>query len=163
MENWAIVLSALSALFAAIAAGANLGQARKASQANEVNVYLGMLQEYRSEEMRVVLSNLASFWRESGGNICEYFKEETTKNPERATTLHEEARKLTSYFVNSARLFEGGFVSRRTLEFLISHPGLNVFYEVAAPLRLAKNPRDDVATYIPLLKSIVESHGDGIY
>ncbi len=87
MEQWAIVLSAISAFFAAIAATANWGQARKTSQANEVNVYLEMQTQYASLEMRTALSQLARFWTDNDGLVSDAFAAELSENPENAAIL----------------------------------------------------------------------------
>jgi hypothetical protein len=162
MEHWAIVLSAISALFAAVAALANLGQAQRASQANEVNVYLSMLKEYRSEEMREAISTMASLFRMQNGAVAEWYRAEALKDPQNAEKLYNTARVITSYFVHCAKLFETGFISKKVFENIISHPGINIFYQVATPLTLARNPKNDVRIYAPFLKRFVGQHGDGI-
>jgi hypothetical protein len=74
-ESLAIALSAISAFFAAVAATANWLQARKASQGNEVEVYLEMSKKWNSEEIRRSVSDLASFYKETGGDVAASYKQ----------------------------------------------------------------------------------------
>jgi hypothetical protein len=161
MEFWALGLSAVSAFFAAVAALANLAQAKKASQANEVNVYLGLLKEYRSEEMREALASMAKLYRDNAGNVVVWYTMEIQRNPENAQRLYGIARVITSYFVYCAKMYEAGFISKKTFRAIIFHPGINIFYQVAGPLSLAKYPHHDANVYVPILKSFVDKHGDG--
>jgi hypothetical protein len=111
--------------------------------------------------MRVALSSLAKFWIDNNGKVSEALSAETYENPEDAKVIRGYLRLVSSYFVNSARLFEAGLISRKLLRLLIAHPGLNVFYEVVVPMSLTKNPHHNSGTYVHLLKRIAKRHGDG--
>ena len=157
MENLAIWLSAISAFFAAIAALANLGQARRASQGNEVNVYLAMVERYSTEEMRKALIALAHLWLDSNGNISS----EEVKTWLNSEDLKRYSRVVNSYFINCARLYEAGLISRKLFRILIYYPGLNIFYQVSVPIGLMGNPHHNAGSYVPILKSVAKSHGNG--
>jgi len=163
MDKIALSIAVLSALFAALAALANLQQARKTSHANEVQVYLGLSDHYGSQEMRTAISSLASFWRDNKENVSEAFRLEVENNPENASKLRGYCRLISSYFVDAARLYEAGFISQKLFKLLISHPGLNVFYEVAVPINLTKNIHHNSGKYISMLKEAVPRHGEGIF
>jgi hypothetical protein len=164
LHTWALALTAISAICAAAAALASLLQARRSAQGNEVNVYLTLMREYGSKEMRESIAELARFRRERDGQaIADALVNELSLNPKRASELKGHARALSAFFVNAARLHEGNFISRKLLVSLISRPGLNVFYEVAVPINLAKNPRHTSGDYVAALKKVVPGHGGGIY
>ncbi len=162
MESWAFGLSAISAFFAAIAAIANLGQARKASQANEVNIYIALLKQYGTNEMREAIATMAKLFKQQNGRIVEWYAGEYQRNPQSAENLYKMARPIVSHFVHCAILFESGLISKKLLREIISTPGLNVFYQVAVPLTLAGNPHNDVKNYMSVLKRCVDKHGDGL-
>lgn len=166
MEATALYVAAASALFSALAAGATFFQASKASEANEVSVYLSMLDVYGASEMRTAIANLAAFRRsllDREVDVGTAFQELASEDPDAATALRGYSRQLSAYFVNAARLQEGGLISRKLLRLLISHPGLNVFYEVAVPINLSKNPHHNSGRYARILKHVVIQHGDGIF
>ncbi len=166
MNDWLFDLTALTALFAAFAALANSVQARRAQQSNNVGVYLGMMKEYGSPEMRDAIAALAAFWREHRAaqpDIMEAFRDYAQTDPEGATILRGHCRLVSAYFVNAARLYEAGLIPRTLLILLISHPGLNVFYEVAVPVNLAKSADHNSGRHVRVLQEVVAKHGAGIY
>ena len=161
MENLAIWLSAFSAFFAAVAAIANLAQARKAAQSTEVDVYLQMSDKYASPEMRNAISTLVDFWKDSKGDVVKYYNNEVASNPQAASGIRGHARYVSHYFVNIARLYEAKLISKHLFRILIYHPGLNIFYQVSVPLNITKNPNNDIATYVSVLKKVANRYGDG--
>lgn len=166
MDSWAFELAALSAFFAAAAAVANLIQALKTAQSNEVTVYLTMMEEYGSAEMRAAISALGKFWRtqkETTDDVARAFASLMTTDPDAAATLRGHCRTISAYFANAARLREAKLISPRMLKLLIRHPGLNVFYDVAVPINLIKNAHHNSGTYARMLKHVVERHGTGTF
>lgn len=166
METWPLALAAFSAFFASVAAVASLLQARRAAQSNEVNVYLAMSDEYRSDEMRTAISCLANFWREQNeaqGDVVSAFKVLMEQNPRAASEVRGQCRLLSGYFVDAARLYKGRFISPNIFKLMIAHPGLNVFYEVAVPINRYKNPHHNSVKYAPVIRSVLEKHGSGIF
>ena len=166
MQNWIFALMALTAVFAAVAAVANLFQAKRSAEANEVNVYIEMQKVYSSEAMRTAILELALFWRthkDRSSSIADTYGAETKSAPENAKTLHGYSRLLSSYFVNAARLYETGLISRKLLRALISQSGLNVFYVVAIPINRFENEYHNSSEYESLLRGIVPRHGAGIF
>jgi hypothetical protein len=164
MDSLASIAAAVSAFFAAIAAAGSFYQAYKAAESNEVNVYLNMLDAYGSASMRNTISSLAAFWRtHQGSDVGQAFLDLLARDPEAARVLRGHSRDLSTYFVNAARLFEGQLISKRLLRLLISHPGLNVFYDVAVPINLSRNPHHNSGRYAKILKHVVVQHGDGVY
>jgi len=166
MQNWIFALMALTAVFAAVAAVANLFQAARSAQANEVNVYIEMQRVYSSEEMRTAILELALFWRthkDRFSSMGHAYGAEAKDDPKNAKILHGYSRLLSSYFVNAARLYETGLVSRKLLRALISQSGLNVFYDVAIPINRVENEYHNSGEYESLLRQVVPKHGAGIF
>lgn len=163
---WTFELAAISAFFAAAAAMANLIQAFRAAQSNEVTVYLQMMEEYASADMRGAISELSKFWREqreTGDSVAEAFTKLSAADPGAASKLRGHCRLISNYFTNAARLREAKLVSPRMLKLLITHPGLNTFYDVAVPINLSKNPHHNSEKYAQMLRRVVTKHGNGIY
>jgi hypothetical protein len=166
MTDWLTGLTVVTALFTAIAALANSIQARRAAQANNVAIYLQMLESYGSPEMRDAISSLAAFWRERKTqypNASEAYTDYFALNKDGASELRGHSRRLSAYFMNAARLYEAGIITRRFLLLLINHAGLNVFYDVAVPINLIKSPHHNSGKYAVLLKSVLSTHGNGIF
>lgn len=163
-SNVALSVAAISALFAALAAGASFFQARKAAQANEVSAFLQMQREYGDASMRAAVSQLAKFWRDNLPEAVDSAFARLSKNdPARASELRGHSRLLSAYFTNIARLREVNLISRRLAALMISHPGLNVFYDVAVPINRSRNAHHNSVRYAELLKHVVLKHGDGLY
>jgi len=166
MQNWVFALLALTAVFAAVAAVANLFQAARSAQANEVNVYIELQKIYSSEEMRMAILELALFWRthkDRFPSIADAYGAEAKSSPENAKVLHGHSRLLSSYFVNAARIYKTGLISRKLLRTLISQSGVNVFYEVAIPINRFENEYHNSGEYESLLRRTVPRHGVGIF
>lgn len=157
--------AAVSAGAAAIAAGANWLQSRHAARANSVTVYLEMMKEYTSPEMRTAISDLATFWErlERGQSVADAYRDLSTHKPERAAELRGMSRMASYYFVNAAKLFEAKMIDEALLKLLVTQSGLNVFYDVAVPINLVRNPNDNSSRYAQLLKTVVPVHGSGLY
>jgi len=166
MSDWIFVLTAASAVAAALAAIASLLQVRSAAHGNEIDAYLRLMQDYGSPEMRGAISDLAAFWRdrrESFETAGEAFLAERERDPDAASKLRGQCRLLTSFFGNAARLHDTGFISRRLFRLLISRPGLNVYYDVCEPINLARNPTGHSKKYGAVLRRVVRQYGDGTY
>lgn len=166
MDGWLAGLTIATALFTAIAALANSIQARKAAQANNVSVYLEMLKDYGSPAMREAISSLAAFWRARRSeypNVADAYRAYIRTHADGDRVLRGHSRLLSAYFVNIARLYEAKVISRQFTELLIAHPGLNVFYDVAVPINLEKNPHHNSGKYATLLKQVLPKHGAGFF
>ena len=84
MESWVFLLTAASAVAAALAAIASLLQVRAAAQAVEVDTFLRLADDYKAEEMRNAISALAAFRRDSiqdFPDVADAYEERDVKIP----------------------------------------------------------------------------------
>jgi hypothetical protein len=163
MDNLAVWLSAISAFFAAMAALANLRQAGKAAEGNQVQVYLAMFNKYGAPEMRNSVLALVDFWEKHHKDVGSAFRQELSHNRENALNIRGHSRVITFYFLHAAKLYEAGTISKKLLKLMITYPGLNVFYDVAVPINLAENPRHESRKYAAALKAVVPKYGEGMF
>jgi hypothetical protein len=173
VAHWANVFAAVSAIGAAVAAIASLQQTKQTAKATEATlkaanatVYLEMLNAYRAADMHAAIIALSDYWRPRRGNFPDAgvpFRQLETQDPAAAEALHGHARRVTVHFNAAYRLYQDGMVSPQTFRLLIYYPGLNVFYDVAAPIMLARNPSHDVDECVRVMKTVVGKYGNGFY
>jgi hypothetical protein len=167
MQDYVFALAAISALASAVAAMTSLVQARGATHANEVNVYLRLMEDYGSPAMQEALLALGRYWRErkegAFANAGEAWLADSQRDEEVARTVRRHARVVSHFFSSAARMYEGGFISRKLLRLLISRPGLNVYYDVVAPINMRRSPKGETFSHIRTLKKVLPKYGDGFY
>ncbi|HRK64014.1 MAG TPA: hypothetical protein PLN53_06425 [Terricaulis sp.] len=164
--TYLFAFAAVSAVASAVAALTSLFQARRAAQANEVSVYLRLMEDYGSQEMRDALLFLGQFWRERRETFSDAgsaWVQELEANEPYAREARRHARLVSNYFGSAARLFEMGFISSKLLRLLISRPGLNIYYDIVAPINIRRSPKGHTDHYVRLLKRQVRQYGDGLY
>ena len=166
MDSIAITIAAVSALFAAASSVLTYFQVRSSSRSHEAAIYLQLTEQYAKPEIGDALSQLARFWRESKdlhGEAAISYAEAERSNPAEAASLRKNSRAISFYFHNAARLYQTGLLSKKATRLLINTPGLNIFYEVAAPINLAHNPSSISRDAVRTLKSILPMYGTGAF
>lgn len=166
MDDWVFVLAAVSALASAVAALTSLAQARGTAQANEVNAYLRLMEDYSAPSMRESLYELGAFWRDNKDSFPDTgaaWAHLNTLDPDRAKTIRGHARPVSNYFGSAARLYEAGLISKKLFRLLISRPGLNVYYSIVVPINVTRNPKGHTTHYFRVLKGVVRQYADGLY
>ena len=166
IANIATVAAAVSAAASATAAFGALYQVRKSAQGSEANAYLQLQDRYSDPEMRESVVALAKLWRVAqarGATVRQTYQHLLDADKIVADTLFSHCRRLSSYFIDTTRLYAAGLISKRVLTLAIAHPGLNVFYEVAVPLNEHKAGGHNSVWAAEILKRILPVHGDGMY
>ncbi|MEI9886025.1 MAG: hypothetical protein WDN08_05880 [Rhizomicrobium sp.] len=161
-----VLFAAVSAFFSAIAAVASLVETRRVARASDSTIYLELFREYRSPEMDVALDSLAKFWSErqrEHASAADAFLEYREHNPDGAATIRRQSRMLVTHFNSVARLMIAGLISRRTARILITFPGLDIYYDVAAPIVRLENPQPEFSAYIAILKRIRPKYSGDFY
>ena len=164
--------AAISAAFAAVAALANLWIARRATKSNEVNIFLEFSDRYRDPKIRDAVKTLAEFWRSNkDAGVAHAWLELKHSNDAQADEISSASRILGGYFLHAAQLYNLRLVSKPVVRELISRPGLNIFYEVVAPITLAQQPSDNSGRversiwtrHLKTLRKLRRKYGNGIY
>lgn len=166
MQDWVFVLAAVSAVASAIAALTSLMQARGTTQANEVSVYLRLMQDYSDGGMQESLLALGEYWslrKDQFPNAGDAWMSDLAQDADLAAKIRRHARRVSHFFGAAARLYSAGFISGRLLRLLISRPGLNVYYDVVCPINVARQPKGQAAHFLQTLKRILPIYGDGSY
>ena len=164
--NIATIAAAVSAAASAIAAFGALNQVRKSAQSSEANAYLQLQDRYSDPEMRESVVALAKLWRVAqarGTTVSQTYQHLLDADKIVADTLFAHCRRLSSYFIDTTRLYAAGLISKKVLVLAIAHPGLNVFYEVAVPLNEHKAGGHNSLWAAGVLKAIMPAHGAGMY
>jgi hypothetical protein len=165
MEISILWIAALSAFFAAVAAIANLLQARGLARSNEVSVYLEFTDRYRTDAIREALRRLAKFWQENHtkGDLGETIQKIKETDPNYEEQIQGDIRSIAGYFIQISFLFEDRIISRRLTLRLIQVPGLNIFYEVIWPIRRSLTGHENTKSAYRTLKRLKERVGEGMY
>lgn len=129
-------------------------------------MYLRLSEEYGTPEMREAIASLSKFWRDRRERFPDpnaAYEAELLANPQEASKVRGQCRMLGQYFAHAARLYESKFISKRLLRLLVLRPGLNVFYEIVAPINDARNASGETGQHARILKRVVRKHGTGFY
>ncbi len=164
--NIATIAAAVSAAASAMAALGALGQVRKAAQASEANAYLQLTDRYSSPEMRDSIIALAKLWRVAqarGTTVLGTYLHLLDADKIVADTLFSHCRRVSSYFIDTTRLYTAGLISKKVFMLAIAHPGINIFYEVAVPLNEHKAGGHNSMWAMTELKKVLPVHGGGLY
>ncbi len=166
IANIATIFAAVSAVASATAAFGALFEVRKSAQASEANAYLQLQDRYSAPEMRESIVALAKLWQVAKARqttVLATYIHLLDADKIVADTLFAHCRRLSSYFIDTTRLYTAGLISRKVFVLAIAHPGLNVFYEVALPLNEHKAGGHNSAWAAAILRKVTPVHGDGMY
>lgn len=166
IANMATIAAAVSAAASATAAFGALSQVRKSAQASEANAYLQLTDRYSSPEMRESIVALAKLWRVAKARnetVLHTYLHLLDADKIVADTLFSHCRRVSSYFIDTTRMYSGKLISRKVFVLAISHPGLNTFYEVAVPLNEHKAGGHNSVWAKERLKRVLPCHGEGMY
>lgn len=166
IANLATIAAAVSAAASATAAFGALSQVRKSTQASEANAYLQLQDRYSSPEMRESIVALAKLWRVAHARketVLFTYLHLLDADKIVADTLFSHCRRVSSYFIDTTRLYTAGLISKKVFLLAIAHPGLNTFYEVAVPLNAHKDGGHNSVWAMKELKTVMPVHGGGLY
>ncbi|UAJ10026.1 hypothetical protein [Polymorphobacter megasporae] len=166
IANLATVAAAVSAAASATAAFGALGQVRKSAQGSEANAYLQLMDRYSAPEMRESIVALAKLWRVAQARnetVLRTYLHLLDADKIVADTLFSHCRRVSSYFIDTTRLYTAGLISKKVFVLAVAHPGLNTFYEVAVPLNEHKAGGHNSVWAQKELKKIMPAHGEGMY
>jgi hypothetical protein len=166
IANLATIAAAVSAAASATAAFGALSQVRKSAQASEANAYLQLQDRYSSPEMRESIVALAKLWRVATARheaVLGTYLHLLDADKIVADTLFSHCRRVSSYFIDTTRLYTAKLISKKVFVLAIAHPGLNIFYEVAVPLNEHKAGGHNSVWAMAELKKVMPVHGAGLY
>ena len=166
IANLATLAAAVSAAASATAAFGALSQVRKSAQGSEANAYLQLMDRYSAPEMRDSIVALAKLWRVAKARketVLSTYLHLLDADTIVADTLFAHNRRVSSYFIDTTRLYTAGLISKKVFTLAIAHPGLNTFYEVAVPLNEHKAGGHNSVWAAGVIRKIMELHGDGMY
>ncbi len=125
---------------------------RHTKQAQQSHVYLDMAARYDSEEMRIACNTLLAWRRERGdGFVEDWLALKGVRDPA-AMKVNEARRVVARHFVNIAKLARIRAIDRASARLLAECYGLNVFYQIAAPLN--RKIADNVKTFEKLVREL---------
>ena len=152
-------VAALGAMAAAIFGYRSVRHARRAQQSS---VYLGMSGRYDSPEMRDACNVLLAWRRRYGDSFARDWSEQmATREPE-AMKANTARRIVARHFVNIAKLRKINAIDPESARLLADCYGLNVFYQIAAPLnRLIADNVDDFERLTKQLRRIRSEYAGG--
>ncbi len=117
---------------------------RPAKRAQQSSVYLAMAARYDSEEMRKACNQLLAWRRAHGERFAKVWYERMAAGEADAADVNTARRIVARHFLNIAKLRRIDAIDLQSARLLADCYGLNVFYQIAAPLNLllADNVRD---------------------
>lgn len=134
-------VAAVAAMAAAIFSYLGVRHARRAQQST---VYLAMAARYDSEEMRKACNDLLAWRRAHGDRFDQVWSDEMATRGTGALATNTARRIVARHFLNIAKLRRINAIDPESARLLADCYGLNVFYQIAAPLnlRLAADVKD---------------------
>jgi len=134
-------VAAMAAMAAAIFSYFSIRHAKRAQQSS---VYLGMAARYDSPEMRDALNDLLAWRRQFGEGFDKVWARQMALREPEAVRINIARRIVARHFLNIAKLRKINAIDAESARLLADCYGLNVFYQIAAPLnrRIAGNVDD---------------------
>jgi hypothetical protein len=156
------VIQAVAALGAMAAALFSYFSIRHAKRAQQSSVYLGMAARYDSPEMRDSCNALLAWKRQYGDAFADVWSARmATREPE-AVQVNTARRIVARHFLNIAKLRKIDAIDPEAARLLADCYGLNVFYQIAAPLnRRIASDVDDFEELTRRLRKIRRSYAKG--
>ncbi len=138
------VVQAVAALGAMAAALFSYFSIRHAKRAQQSSVYLGMAARYDSPEMRDACNTLLAWKRQYGDAFAEAWSSAMAMREPEAVEVNTARRIVARHFLNIAKLRKIDAIDPEAARLLADCYGLNVFYQIAAPLyrRIASDVDD---------------------
>ena len=156
------VIQAVAALGAMAAALFSYLSIRHAKRAQQSSVYLGMAARYDSQEMRDSCNALLAWRRQYGDASAEVWSARMATREPDAVQVNTARRIVARHFLNIAKLRKIDAIDPEAARLLADCYGLNVFYQIAAPLnRRIANDVDDFEELTRRLKRIRKSYAGG--
>jgi hypothetical protein len=127
-------MTVIAAISAAIAAMANVWTARRARLENQTEIFFFFRDRYTSREMNEAL-NLLGDWRKAHGEkFLSRWISEMESTTEMGQRLNRARRHVSRYFIDVARLYRAGFISRKLARIVTANNGFNTLIEVCEPM-----------------------------
>jgi hypothetical protein len=156
------VVQAAAALGAMAAALFSYFSIRHAKRAQQSSVYLGMAARYDSPEMRDSCNILLAWKRQYGDSFAEAWSSRMAMREPEAVEVNTARRIVAQHFLNIAKLRKIDAIDPEAARLLADCYGLNVFYQVAAPLnRRIASDVDDFEELTRRLRKIRKSYAGG--
>jgi len=151
--------AALAAMAAAIFSYLGIAHSRRAQQST---VYLAMAARYDAPEMRDACNKLLSWKRRHGDAFAEVWLEGMSAGADDALAVNTARRIVARYFLNIAKLRRINAIDHASARLLAECYGLNVFYQIAAPLnRLLATDVSDFEALTRRLRKIRRTYANG--
>jgi hypothetical protein len=160
LGNVAIVYAATSAFFAAAAALAALYAGHWTRRQSEIEVYFYLRDRYLSPEMENAMRLLWSWHDVHGHAVAEAWLALKSTNAEKYQELSRARRTVSRYFIDIARLYRYGQISRQLARMLTAVNGINCFLTIAVPMN-EKHGTHFSRQYIRTIKTIREKYESG--
>ena len=138
------LLSALSALFTAIAAAGALWAARASSVAAQGSLLKQFLDSYADQNMLANLRLLASYQQRSGDEWAANWYKQLREGNHDAIAVDQARRSVAHYFHSAARLHDAKIINKRILRMIASLDGVTILYMVVRPLERQLNSYADI-------------------
>jgi len=156
------VIQAVAALGAMAAAIFSYFSIRHAKRAQQSSVYLGMAARYDSPEMRDSCNDLLAWKRQHGEAFAEIWSAQMANREAEAIKVNTARRIVARHFLNIAKLRKIDAIDSESARLLADCYGLNVFYQIAAPLnRRIASDVDDFEELTRRLRRIRKSYATG--
>ncbi len=156
---YAVLLTSVAAVLTAVRALISVGIQRKMVEATMLSDFN---RRYKSPEMGRSINTLVAWFYRHPTDFVQLWLEGVKRKEPDAIALDESRRMASMYFVDVARLYGDGFISKKFARIISGHAGLNVYYEVIAPMNLAHRPGTTVKT-MKLLKRLWKNFEGGLY
>jgi len=151
-------ISALGALFAAIAAWRS---ARASRDAVEAQLLSNQMEEYGADKMLYALRTLRNWKADKGDEFEGKWRKAIETDDQAAQKVDRARRTVKFYFYKALRLYQSGYVSKRFLKDVCAVDGINILYDIVEPLEYALNPRYDKNNF-DSLRQICGRYGTGM-
>ncbi|MGI4880779.1 MAG: hypothetical protein ACRYG4_25220, partial [Janthinobacterium lividum] len=122
-----------------------LGQVRKSAQGSEANAYLQLMDRYSAPEMRESIVALAKLWRVAQARnepVLTTYLHLLDADKIVADTLFGHCRRVSSYFIDTTRLYTARLISKKV--FFLGSPTPASTPSTRSPSRSTSTRRADI-------------------
>lgn len=160
LGNVALVYAVVSAIFAASAALTSLYAGHWARRQSEIEVYFYLRDRYLTPEMENAFRTLWSWHDAHGDSSAKDWMALRSKDYDKYQELSRARRTVSRYFIDIARLYSQGQISRRLARMLTAVNGLNCFLTVAVPMN-EQHGTHFSEEYVKVIKAIRSEYVSG--
>jgi len=163
IQIYALIIVAISIIFAAIAAIASWRSASAALSSIKTQVLSQFMKEYSEPQMCNDLRALRDWRNEYGADFADEYINRALKGEKRALEIDYARRHVKYYFSRALNLYKAKIIDKRTLKAIAVVDGINILYDIVEPLESKLNPAYEKEIFKELKEIIGRSEpGDHI-